>query len=61
MASNRLIREQMEDLYRTNKMSVPFELKKLCDIIENVNHVIYTKEKENILEETVLQRTLDWH
>ena len=42
MASNRLTREQVEDIYRTNKLSVPFETTKVDDIIEIVNHFIYT-------------------
>ena len=44
MASNRLTREQVEDLYRKNKLSVSFEPTKVDDIIEIVNHFICTQE-----------------
>ena len=44
MASNRLTREQVEDLYRTNKLKVAFEPTKVDDIIEVVNHFICTRE-----------------
>lgn len=44
MASNRLTREQVEDLYRTNKLLVAFEPTKVDDIIEVVNHFICTCE-----------------
>lgn len=38
MASNRLTREQVVDLFRTNKVSVSFEPMKVDDIIETINH-----------------------
>lgn len=38
MASNRLTREQVMDLFRTNKVSVSFEPMKADDIIETINH-----------------------
>ena len=44
MASNRLTREQVEDLYRTNKLSTSFEPAKVDDIIEIINHFICTRE-----------------
>ena len=44
MASNRLTREQVEDLYRTNKLSVSFEPTKADDIIEIMNRFICTRE-----------------
>ncbi len=44
MASNRLTREQVEDLYRTNKLSVSFEPTKVDDIIEIMNRFICTRE-----------------
>lgn len=44
MASNRLTREQVEDLYRTNKLFVAFEPTKVDDIIEIMNHFICVKE-----------------
>ena len=44
MASNRLTREQVEDLYRTNKLSVAFEPTKVDDIIEIMNHFKGTAE-----------------
>ena len=44
MASNRLTREQVEDLYRTNKLSVAFEPAKVDDIIEIINHFSCTRE-----------------
>lgn len=51
MASNRLTREQVEDLYRTNKLSVSFEPTKVDDIIEIINHFRCTKEMvETIME-----------
>lgn len=51
MASNRLTREQVEDLYRTNKLSVSFEPTKVDDIIEIINHFNCTREMvDNIME-----------
>ena len=44
MASNRLTREQVEDLYRTNILSVSFEPTKVDDIIEIMNRFICTRE-----------------
>ena len=44
IASNRLTREQVEDLYRKNKLCVSFEPTKVDDIIEIVNHFICTRE-----------------
>lgn len=38
MASNRLTREQVVDLFRTNKVSVSFEPMKVDDVIETINH-----------------------
>lgn len=38
MASNRLTREQVVDLFRTSKVSVSFEPMKADDIIETINH-----------------------
>jgi hypothetical protein len=49
MASNRLTREQVEDIYRTNKLSVSFEPTKVDDIIEIVNHFICTREMVNTI------------
>ena len=51
MASNRLTREQVEDLYRTNKLSVSFEPTKVDDIIEIMNHFICTKEMVDTIAE----------
>lgn len=51
MASNRLTREQVEDLYRTNKLSVAFEPTKVDDIIEIMNHFICTKEMVDTIME----------
>lgn len=51
MASNRLTREQVEDLYRTNKLSVSFEPTKVDDIIEIMNHFICTKEMVDTIME----------
>ena len=51
IASNRLTREQVQDLYRTNKLSGAFEPTKVDDIIEVINHFICTKEMvETIME-----------
>lgn len=51
MASNRLTREQVEDLYSTNKLRVAFEPTKVDDIIEIMNHFICTKEMVDTIME----------
>ena len=51
LASNRLTREQVEDLYRTNKLGVAFEPIKVDDIIEIMNHFICTKEMVDTIAE----------
>lgn len=51
MASNRLTREQVEDLYRTKKLSVSFEPTKVDDIVEIMNHFICTKEMVDTIME----------
>ena len=38
MASNRLTRTQVEEIYRTNKIATAFEPMKVADIIETINH-----------------------
>lgn len=38
LASNRLTREQVTELFRTNKVSVSFEPMKVDDVIETINH-----------------------
>lgn len=38
MASNRLTRQQVEEVYRTNKIATAFEPMKVDDIIEVINH-----------------------
>ena len=38
MASNRLTRQQVEEVYRTNKLTTTFEPVKVDDIIEIINH-----------------------
>lgn len=38
MASNRLTRNEVEEIYRTNKITTSFEPAKVDDIIETVNH-----------------------
>lgn len=38
MASNRLTRNEVEEVYRTNKISTTFEPVKVDDIIEAINH-----------------------
>lgn len=40
MASNRLTRQQVEELYRTNKIATAFEPMKVDDLIEVLNHFI---------------------
>lgn len=51
MASNRLTRQQVEEVYRTNKLTSTFEPVKVDDIIEIVNHFAATKfVVENITE-----------
>lgn len=51
MASNRLTREQVEDLYRTKKLSVSFEPTKVDDIIEIMNHFICVREMVDTIME----------
>ena len=51
MASNRLTREQVEDLYRTKKVSVSFEPTKVDDIVEVMNHFICVRELVDTIEE----------
>jgi Fic family protein len=51
MASNRLTREQVEDLYRTMKLSVSFEPTKVDDIIEIMNHFICVREMVDTIME----------
>ena len=38
MASNRLTRNEVEEVYRTNKITTSFEPVKVDDIIETINH-----------------------
>lgn len=38
MASNRLTRNEVEEVYRTNRISTAFEPMKVDDIIETINH-----------------------
>ena len=38
MASNRLTRNEVEEVYRTNRISTTFESVKVDDIIETINH-----------------------
>lgn len=40
MASNRLTRQQVEEVYRTNKVATAFEPMKVDDLIEVLNHFI---------------------
>ena len=40
MASNRLARQQVEEIYRTNRISPAFEATKVDDIVEIMNHFI---------------------
>ena len=54
MASNRLTREQVEDLYRTNKLSASFEPIKVDDIIEIIHHFICTKGMVGTIMEPLL-------
>ena len=39
MASNRLMRQQVEDIYQTDKVKVGFEPVKVDDLIEALNHL----------------------
>ena len=51
MASNRLTRKQVIELYRTGKISVAFEPMKVDDVIENDNHFrACTYVIDNLLE-----------
>lgn len=51
MASNRLTRQQVEEVYRTNKLTSSFEPVKVDDIIEIINHFAAAKFiVENITE-----------
>lgn len=43
MASNRLTRQQAEEIYRTNRISPAFEATKVDDIVEMKNHFICMK------------------
>lgn len=58
MASNRLTREQVEDLYRTNKLSVSFEPTKVDDIIEIINHFICTREMVDTIMEPLTPKLI---
>ena len=58
MASNRLTREQVEDLYRTNKLSVSFEPTKADDIIEIVNHFICAREMVDTIMEPLTPKLI---
>lgn len=40
MASNRLTRQQVEEVYRTNKVATAFEPMKVDDLIEVLNHFV---------------------
>ena len=40
MASNRLTRKQVEEIYRTNRITPAFEGNKVDDIVETMNHFI---------------------
>ena len=40
MASNRLTRQQVEEIYRTNRISPAFDATKVDDIVEIMNHFI---------------------
>ena len=51
MASNRLTREQVQDMYRTNRLTGAFEPTKVDDIIEVMNHFICTKEMVDTIME----------
>lgn len=51
MASNRLTRGQVEDLYRTGKLSISFEPTKVDDIIEIMNHFICVREMVDTIME----------
>jgi Fic family protein len=51
MASNRLTRQQVEEVYRTNKLTSTFEPVKVDDIIEIVNHFAATKFMVEIITE----------
>lgn len=42
MASNRLTRIQVEDLFHTDKLKEGFEPVKVCDVIEIINHFMCT-------------------
>lgn len=44
MASNRLTRNQVLEIYRTNKVSGAFEAMKVDDVIEVVNHIMAMRE-----------------
>lgn len=56
MASNRLTRQQVEEVYRTNKLTSSFEPIKVDDIIEIVNHFAAMKYLvENIFEPLSLE------
>ena len=51
MASNRLARKQVEEVYRTGKVSTAFEPMKVDDLVETVNHFRCVRE----MIDTVMQ------
>ncbi len=62
MASNRLTRQQVEEVYRTNKLTSSFEPVKVDDIIEIVNHFAAMKFLvENINEPITLDMIQNIH
>ena len=61
MASNRLTREQVEDLYRTKKLSVSFEPTKVDDIVEVMNHFICVRELVDTIEEPLTPSLIRWY
>ena len=58
MASNRLTREQVMELFRTNKISGGFEPMKVDDMIEAINHFTCVRMIVDLLEEPLTQEMI---
>ena len=57
MASNRLTRQQVQEIYRTNRISLSFEATKVDDIIEIANHFMCMRY---VLEQAEVPLTTDF-
>ena len=55
MASNRLTRNEVEEIYRTNKITSSFEPAKVDDIIETINHIAAVRYIVDNIQATITQ------